>query len=105
MSVRKKKTKIVSKKEDSKKKKSDQETDESKEKLTQLFEKYKEVFKYSSLRLDRLSKLLSRSSAKKWSNEKRKKMIRRHLIATEDSSFAFSTIDQIEFRLSQLYET
>jgi len=100
MPIRKKKTQIQQKKNAPTKK----ELIETKENLMQLLEKYKDILDYSSSRLNRILELLSRPSSKKWSNEKKEKMVRRHLVAAEDSSFAFSTVDQIDFRLSQISE-
>ncbi|MBM3194338.1 MAG: hypothetical protein FJZ60_01080 [Chlamydiae bacterium] len=97
----KKKKIILDKKEDGSKKK-ETKNKESREVLESLLLQYKDVLQYSSSRLDRLIDLLSRSSAKKWSAKKKEKMIKRHLAAADESSFALSTIDQAEFRLSQI---
>lgn len=100
----KKKKIILKQKEDASAKKKEKDEKESKEKLELLLLQYKDVLQYSSSRLDRLIDLLSRPSSKKWSKEKREKMIKRHLIASDEASFALSTVDQVEFRLSQLHD-
>lgn len=99
-----KKKKIISRKNKVDYEKKETKSQESREALEALLLQYKESLLYSNSRLNRLIDLLSRSSAKKWSTKKKEKMIKRHLVATDESSFALSTVDQVEFRLSQMQD-
>ena len=77
---------------------------ETKEKLEELLSSYSASFQYSSSRVERLNELLSRNSSKKWSKKKKEKMLRRHSIAEEETSFSSNVVDQVEFRMSQIVE-
>jgi hypothetical protein len=77
---------------------------ETKENLTKLLQTYSIIFAQASTRASRISDLLLRPSSKDWSKTKKEKMLKRHKIAAEEASFAFSAVDQITFRLTQLTE-
>lgn len=98
--MKKKKILLRNKKKDDEKK--TKESSETKENLEKILSEHKDILQYSSSRVERLLDLLSRPSAKKWSAKKKEKMIKRHLTAEEQSSFALLTVDQAQFRLFQL---
>lgn len=73
---------------------------EDKDVLDKLLLQYKNVLSYSSSRVSRLLDLLSRDSTKKLPKEKKERLIKRHLAAEEELSFAMSTVDRVEDELS-----
>lgn len=76
----------------------------SKENLRSILDQYQNILNYSAARSSRLFNLLSRDSTKKLSKEKKERLIKRHLSAEEELSFAMSTVDQAEFMISQLID-
>ena len=84
-------------------KKSKKDLGETKEGLEKLLASYKESLRTSSTKKARLEDLLSRPSAKGWSSEKIKKMTKRYTEVLDEFNFAVEAVDQIGFRLSQIY--
>ena len=72
----------------------------------EMLERYREEFnkqiRNGTSRKERLEALMVRHSAKKWSPEKRSKMIRRHQAAVSQIDSAAKLIDQINLRMEQL---
>lgn len=75
--------------------------EENVEKLKQWLEHYVRLYKFASSRKTRCEMLMRRHGAKKWSQEKTAKMVRRLMAVSKEVSATEDALDQLQTKLSQ----
>jgi ribosomal protein L35 len=79
----------------------EQISEENVEQLKKYFEHYIKQYKFTSSRKVRCETLMRRHRAKKWSQQKTSKMVRRLMVASKEINEIEVLLDQLQTKLSQ----